>query len=178
MNEIKLHLGCGKRYLPGYINIDISSPTADIHIDVKKLPYPDEYIDEIYACHILEHFGRHEYLSVLGEWARVLKKGKRIYLAVPDLEASFEYYNKHKDITPLIGQFYGGQKDEFDYHKIGFTFDSMSNALRGIGFDTIERYNSFEYLPKDFDDYSLSYLPHMDFKNGYHLSLNITGVKK
>lgn len=174
---VKLHLGCGKRYLPGYINIDISSPIADLHCDVRRLPYPDEYVDEIYACHILEHFGRHEFKDVLREWGRVLVKNGKMYISVPDLEASFAYYEKHKDLTPLIGQFYGGQRDEYDHHKIGFTFGFLGGILGELGFSEVERYDAFKYLPGGFDDYSLSFLPHMDFKNGHHLSLNVVATK-
>ena len=170
---MKLNLGCSNRPIPGYINIDITGPNADILADIRKLPYESASIDEIYASHVLEHFGRREFMDVLREWRRVLKPGSNIYIAVPDIESSFNYYQKTKDIKALYGQFWGGQRDEYDYHKFGYTFDTLSEYLKQVGFVDPKRYDTFEYLPPDFDDYSKSFLPHMDF-SGHHLSLNMT----
>lgn len=169
---MKLHLGCCNRYLDGYVNIDIKGGTADIHADIRNLPYEDASIDEIYASHVLEHFGRHEFLDVLREWYRVLKPGAYIYIAVPDIESAFEYYKKTSNLHTLYGQFWGGQRDEHDYHKFGYTFTTLSTYLEQVGFIEPQRYDTFTYLPEGFDDYSKSFLPHMNFQ-GHHLSLNI-----
>ena len=48
---------------------------------------PDNSVDLIYACHLLEHFGRWEMHEVLQEWYRVLKTGGLLRLAVPDFSA-------------------------------------------------------------------------------------------
>jgi predicted SAM-dependent methyltransferase len=175
---MKLHLGCWHRRLDGYVNIDIKHENADVHADIQYLPYENNTIDEIYASHVLEHFGRHEFLAVLKEWNRVLKPGGSVYIAVPDIESAFKYYEKHKDLRVLYGLFWGGQRDEYDYHKFGFTFDTLSKYLNETNFENPRRYNTFEYLPKDFDDYSKAHLPHMDFENGQLLSLNITATKR
>jgi len=173
---IKLNLGCWNRHLKDYINIDIKGP-ADIHADLRNLPYDDNSVDEIYASHVLEHFGRHEFMDVLNEWNRVLKPGKSVYISVPDIDSAIDYYNKHGDLKVLYGQFWGGQKDSYDYHKFGFNFKTLSGYLKQSGFENPVRYDTFEYLPEGFDDYSKSFLPHMDF-NGHHLSLNITASKR
>ena len=173
---MKLHLGCGKRILEGYVNIDIQG-VCDINADISHLPYTDSSVSEIYACHVLEHFGRHEVMDVLSEWSRVLEDGGSIYLAVPDIDSAISYYLKHGDLAPLYGQFWGGQKDVYDYHKFGFTFKSLEGFLSRCGFENASRYDTFSYLPKDFDDYSKSYLPHMDF-SGHLLSLNVTATKR
>lgn len=44
----KLHLGCGNKYLDGWINIDINSDYADIKMDIKDLSFDNNSIDEIY----------------------------------------------------------------------------------------------------------------------------------
>ena len=69
---MKLHLGCGPKYLPGYIHIDIQKyPHIDKVLDISDLKdIEDDSIDEIYSCHVLEHFPRHKVVSVLREWRR------------------------------------------------------------------------------------------------------------
>ena len=59
MNEIKLHLGCSDRYLPGYIHVDIDNkPHIDYpNVDVRNLNmFPDDSVDVIYNCGIFEYF--------------------------------------------------------------------------------------------------------------------------
>ena len=51
---MKLHLGCGKRLLDGCVNIDAIG--GDRQMDIRKLDYPDESVDEILAVHVWEHF--------------------------------------------------------------------------------------------------------------------------
>lgn len=72
---MKLHIGCGKRNLPGWKHYDVRK--LDAHIDYVGSAddlsiFEDNSIEEIYACHLLEHFGRHEVDKVLKEWNRVL----------------------------------------------------------------------------------------------------------
>jgi predicted SAM-dependent methyltransferase len=74
---VRLHLGCAKKRLDGFINIDIdASEKVDLVCDVSKLTqFAEGSVDEIYACHILEHFGRAQVVAVLCEWNRVLRVG-------------------------------------------------------------------------------------------------------
>lgn len=74
--KVRLHLGCGKRILPGYTNIDIQeAPGVDVVCDVRDLPYEDNSVDFIYSCATIEHFGRHEWKKVLAHWFSKLKAG-------------------------------------------------------------------------------------------------------
>jgi len=74
---MKLHLGCGKRYIPGFVHVDLADfPHIDYQHDVRTLPmFSDNSVDLIYACHVIEYFDRIEVLDVLHEWYRVLKPG-------------------------------------------------------------------------------------------------------
>ena len=76
LKPTKLHLGCGERYLNGYLHIDINKFDHIDHItSVDNLSmFDDNSIDEIYASHVLEYFDKFESISVLSEWYRVLKK--------------------------------------------------------------------------------------------------------
>ena len=178
--EMKLHLGCGSKFLEGYIHVDVKKYShVDYVSSIDKLYFlDDESVEEIYACHVLEHVGRNEYKNVLKEWRRVLKIGGILRIAVPDFEAAVEWYSVHKNIKEVTGLTSGGQRDQWDYHKVIFDFDLLRYDLIELGFDDINRYDWRDFLPEGFDDYSRSYLPHMDFDNGKLMSLNITAVKR
>ena len=63
---MKLHLGCGRRHIPGFVHVDaLPAPHVDIVGPVERLPMDDASVSLIYASHVLEHFGRYEYLAVL-----------------------------------------------------------------------------------------------------------------
>lgn len=175
---MKLHLGCGKLKLDNFINIDILSNTADLKLNFTNLSiFNDSSIEEIYISHALEHFKRREIINLLLEWNRVLKIDGVLRIAVPDFEKVVKIYLKNKDISELIGFLSGGQKDEYDIHYVNFDIYILEKLLKACGFDNIERYNSFDFL-KDKDDYSKSYLPHMNFDKGELMSLNIICKKK
>ena len=74
---MKLHLGCGKRYLEGFIHVDIAEfQHIDYQLPVDDLStFKSNEADEIYASHVLEYFDRNDVINVLNEWRRVLKPG-------------------------------------------------------------------------------------------------------
>jgi predicted SAM-dependent methyltransferase len=51
---IKLHLGCGKRYLgPDWVHIDGNNYAHVRHYDIINPPYDDSTVDMIYRSHVL-----------------------------------------------------------------------------------------------------------------------------
>jgi hypothetical protein len=85
---MKLHLGCGTKKLPGWVNIDsVAGCKPDLVHDLNNpLPYADESCDEILAEDLLEHFDKYMRVTIMSDWTRVLKVGGTITLRVPDLE--------------------------------------------------------------------------------------------
>ncbi len=179
MDKVKLHLGCGTKKIEGFINIDIREcVNPDLLDDVGQLNnVKDGSVDLIYVCHVLEHFGRYEYMKVLQRWYDTLKEGGVLRISVPDFNSVVEHYNKYKDVTKLIGLLYGGQTYKENYHYYVWDFESISNDLKSIGFSTVKRYNWIETEHSNIDDFSQSYLPHMDKENGMLMSLNIEATK-
>lgn len=185
METKKLHLGCGSKYIPGFLHCDLADY---VHIDYKQdmrdlSIFKDESIDLIYCSHALEYFDRNQVVEVLKEWFRVLKSGGMLRIAVPDFEAIVKVYLKYNDLEhqgilgPLYGKWQNSNTTETLYHKTTWDFKSLSNVLKDIGFNTIERYNVDDTIHKDYDDYSQAYIPHMDKENGILISLNIEAVK-
>lgn len=176
---MKLHLGCGKRYLEGWKHVDLLElPHIDYITSIDNLNMIDnDSVDEIYACHVLEHVGRWEVNKVLKEWNRVLKIGGILRIAVPNFEAVVEEYLKNKDLDKLLGFLYGGQDYKYNYHNIVFDLKKLKNHLENNGFIDIELYDWKEFLPEGYDDYSRSYIPHMDIQ-GHLMSLNIIAKKR
>ena len=84
----------GEKYIPGFFHIDILDYP---HIDKKALVtdlsfFESGQVELIYAAHLLEHFGRDEFLKVLAEWFRVLAPGGVLRLAVPDFGTIAKLY--------------------------------------------------------------------------------------
>ena len=106
---LKLHLGCGHKIIPGYINIDARVlPGVDEVDDISTLStYSEQSVDLIYACHVLEHTGRYAYLEVLQRWFTLLKPGGVLRLSVPDFEAVCQHYLQHKNLKVIMGLLYG-----------------------------------------------------------------------
>jgi SAM-dependent methyltransferase len=177
---MKLHIGAGERYLPGYLHVDIiERPHIDHVADVRDLSFLQSgTAREIYARHVLEHFKRGEAEDVLREWARVLAPSGLIRVAVPDFAAITAEYANGRDLDSLLGLLYGGQNYDYNFHFQAYDFARLEKMLQNGGFTDIERYDWHDFLPKDYDDFSRAYFPHMDFENGRLMSLSVTARKK
>ena len=133
---ICLDLGCG-RYpvqLVNYDTIKVDSNkevNPDILCDLRKLPYPDESIDAIYAGHILEHFSFRETNAVLKEWFRVLKVGGDIVIKVPNIAFAIDLIAKEGHINyDALSIFYGSHEDKGQYHYNAFTVRDLDSCIK------------------------------------------------
>jgi len=179
---MQVHLGCGSKFIPGMTHVDIADfPHIDHQAKVEDLNFlEDNSCDLVYASHVLEHFGRFEYKTVLLEWFRVLRVGGVLRLAVPDFEACARlYYERGLEdgLSGLIGLICGGQRNLYDYHKMVFDETLLTRVLQDTGFQLVRRWNWREKVHAEIDDYSQAYLPHLDKENGTLMSLNIEAVK-
>ena len=178
----KLHLGCGVKHIPGFYHVDaLDYPHVDRIGPVEDLSFiADGTVGLIYACHVLEHFGRTEYRDVLAEWCRVLAPGGVLRIAVPDFRAAAELYLDPSNgiaLPQVLGLLVGGQRDQYDYHKMVFDEETLSAALIEVGFTSVRRWDWRTTEHSGLDDYSQAYLPHMEKDTGRLVSLNLEGVK-
>lgn len=179
MKTIKLHLGGGERYIPGFVHVDKRKfKHIDFVQDVRDLSsFEDNSVDLIYSCHILEHFKRKEISAVLSEWYRVLKQRGILRISVPGLEEIIKVYERYNDIKLVLGPLVGGQTYLYNFHYIVFDFKFLREKLTGVGFKFVQRYDWKKTEHSHIDDYSQAYVPHMDKENGLPISLNVEAVK-
>lgn len=184
-SPIKLHLGCGEKFISGFVHIDqFRFDHVDYVTNVSDLSmFSEESVDLIYASHVLEYFHRDRAKHVLGEWYRVLKKGGMLRVAVPDFESIVKVYLKFQDLDhrgilgPLYGKWPGKNLQNIIYHRTVYDFSSLRLVLEKENFKNISRYDWRNTEHADVDDYSQAYIPHMDKENGILISLNVEADK-
>lgn len=116
---MKIHLGCGEKYLDGYLNVDFpsenhtvqSKSVADQHCDVVTLSFPFGSIEEVRLHHLFEHFSRAKSLALLCRWTDWLEVGGRVHIETPDWDASLLSY-----ISPFTS---ADQKEQILRHLFG-----------------------------------------------------------
>jgi len=143
---MKLNLGCGDDIREGYINIDVRKTKPNVLvIDLEKellKAFPSDSADEIIAKDFIEHVSWRRVEDLLKDIFRVLKRGGRLYVQVPDLEAIARKvilnprfkYGELEGWKAISFWVYGGQDHEYNYHKTGFTIETLRRLLESIGF--------------------------------------------
>ena len=93
---MKLHLGCGREKLKGYINCDISkdvNPDKIVDLEKPLTMFKDNSVDEIITNHTLEHI--RNFIPLMEELHRICKKDAIIKIRVP----YFAYSGAFQDPT-------------------------------------------------------------------------------
>lgn len=81
--------------------IDKDIQIKKINIDRRKLPYPDRYFDVVYHKSFLEHFYTKEVEFIMKESYRVLKKGGKIIILVPEWTSQMEnFFEDYSHVHP------------------------------------------------------------------------------
>ena len=153
---IKLHLGCGDKRLKDYTNIDIRElPSVDLVDDIKVLSnFDDNYVDVIYASHVLEHFLKIDTQAIINEWVRVLKPEGIIRLSVPSLEALIKIYELSGDMEYIIGPLMGGQTYDQNFHYNMFDKKRLTSYLENAGCEAIHTWDYRRTSHSKFFDFS------------------------
>lgn len=155
-----LHLGCGGKRLPGFVNVDrYPTPGVDLVIDTRQpLPFPDASIGGIFHEHFLEHIPLSAANQLLTESFRVLAPGARLRFAVPDLGRYLHAYQRgDADFAALVGlEDYAFPAQIINYvfghaHRFVYDYASLHHLLAAAGFVDIR-----EAKPHDSPDRRLN----------------------
>ena len=177
---MKLHLGCGRRYIEGYKHVDLASFShIDVYTSVDDLSmFNDSSATEIYASHVLEYFDQFDAIKVLAEWRRVLSDGGTLRLSVPNFDNLIKIYEQTGDLKSILGPIFGRMtmNDFTIYHKTVYNRELLNSVLQEAGFENeILDWNTFDVFPNH-DDHSKAFFPHMNF-SGIQVSLNLETKK-
>ena len=126
-----LNLGCGNRYHPDWINIDIASRAPGViqHDLSRGIPLPDSSCDVVYNAAVLEHMRRSDAAAFLVECYRVMKPGGILRVGVPDLEKICQLY-----LSRLAAALNGDEAASHDYDWIMLElFDQAVREKSGGG---------------------------------------------
>ncbi len=90
----RLQLGCGGRFHPGWVNLDLHPQHRSVlpYDITEPLPFPAQHFQAVYHAHLLEHLPRPNALPFLRECFRVLARGGVLRVVVPDLEQIARLY--------------------------------------------------------------------------------------
>lgn len=147
---MKLHLGCGRSYLEGYINIDFppadhtvqADLVADRYEDITKISFPNSSIDEIRLHHVFEHFSRPVALALLCRWRDWLKPGGVLRIETPDAAACFKLMKSplysFDSKQQVMRHLFGSHEAAWAVHADGWYKEKFIFTLNKLGFESMK----------------------------------------
>lgn len=149
----RVHLGCGDRYLQGYLNIDfppkdgVATGTSrpDLESDATKVSCPSETLVEIRLHHLFEHFERAEALALLIRWYRWLQPGGYVTIETPDFEGCITNFASLStgDQGVVLRHIFGSQEAPWAQHRDGWSPNRFRHVLGELGFTQISTARTF-----------------------------------
>ena len=148
-NLPRLHLGCGERYLDGYVNIDyppsehtvqVTSP-ADELADITRLSYPSESVAEVRLHHVFEHFDRPTALRLLIDWHEWLAEDGVLTIETPDFERSARAFARRigrGDTGTILRHVFGSHEADWAVHWDGWYADRYRTTLGALGYGSLD----------------------------------------
>ncbi len=139
---MKLEIGSGNKPKKGYVHFDIREGIgADIVGDARKLPFKDNEFEEVYSRFFLEHLQRKDAVLALKEMFRVLKKGGRLEIIVPNIAYFCKLFVEEKGQKKewALNKIYGFEHYKEDHHFFGYDEEILSKILKESGFVEIKR---------------------------------------
>jgi SAM-dependent methyltransferase len=143
----RLNLGCGNDIRQGWVNLDSADlPGVDVVHDIEKVPLPfknDEF-DEIECQNVLEHV---EYIRVLRDLYRILKRGGTLKIRVPHYTSFNNYVDPtHKKRFSIRTFEFFIQRSKFcreyyfDFHFSGISYSRIVFQKKYFPFNFLVEY--------------------------------------
>lgn len=151
---LMLHIGCGPRAQPNWVNIDFLPGRNVFYFNLlNPLPIKCKSVVRIHAEHFLEHLEYTDAISFLSECSRVLASGGTMRVIVPDAEkymmayasgdkAFFERLKELGGATeplPTKGAICNQMFRMNGDHRFAWDFETLSYVSLIAGFKTIKR---------------------------------------
>jgi len=95
---LKLHIGCGKHTINGWLNCDHYPKSSEIFRleATARFPFESGMFRYIFSEHMIEHIRYEDFLGMLAECHRVLQPLGKIRLATPNLRFLIELCSGHE----------------------------------------------------------------------------------
>jgi len=110
-------------------NMDVDeSAGADLIQDITQ-PVPDylhNKFDIVWASHVLEHISRNDLRQAVQNMYDMLKPGGELWVWVPCMEYACREILAGRDTSAVQALVFGGQKNEYDFHRTGYTLDALT----------------------------------------------------
>jgi predicted SAM-dependent methyltransferase len=142
-----LHLGCGPKYLSGFVNVDGNFfRKRDVWLDLRNgLPFRSNSVASIYSSHVFEHFYAEELAALLRECHRVLAPGGFLRAVVPDMAVAVRAYLSGDAAFfsdfPRAHRSLGGKLSNLLFceggHRQGLDFSYLEELLLDAGFSEV-----------------------------------------
>ena len=138
--RVRLHIGCGDKKWPGFVNVDAHGD-PDVVSDCRKLPFETDYADDIHSIHFVEHIDRMQVPNMLADWHRVLKPGGRVVIEVPCLDKIAQNIidgAKNMRLTTL--GIFGDPRDPRPamMHRWAYTKKELADVVEQAGFKDVK----------------------------------------
>ena len=138
-SQAKLHLGCGKRLVSGWLNADIANADSVVDLASGHLPWADSVFDAIVSQHVIEHLDLfEEVIPLLRELRRVAKPGAELWLSCPDMEKICRAYLVDKGAT-LRAEF------EQEFPKLAKWKETPSHMINSVFHQSGQHKNLFDF---------------------------------